>query len=173
MCAYLQDGQRLPLKVWVCMLAQKVTQACAHTRWHSSVTLLFDQRCRVKDVQPPLQAPQHVRAPLLKVPLLVKQEIIRFWFLPFTFLITFIVKLIQEDFLEHTCFPLHSSFKCLPDGSSDYEGLSASARICRRVCLCRQTCCLVVCLSNRAFCGRSWDVSCQNLLFWPVGIFFL
>ena len=31
MCAHWRDGECLPLKAWVCVLAQRVTQACAHT----------------------------------------------------------------------------------------------------------------------------------------------
>lgn len=46
MCAHWRDGECLPLKARVCVLAQRVTQACAHTRWHSSITPLSDRRYR-------------------------------------------------------------------------------------------------------------------------------
>ena len=32
MCAHWRPGECLPLKARVCVLAQRVTQACAHTR---------------------------------------------------------------------------------------------------------------------------------------------
>lgn len=57
MCAYLQDGQCSPLKARVCMLAQKVTQACAHT--HGGILLshcCLTRGSSVKNIQPPLRA---------------------------------------------------------------------------------------------------------------------